>query len=118
MKAEEPKGEVGCNPEAVVEPMSEAVNPEEIAAADETSARQDAIARELPGYPTPRERLVGVFELQGHSFAEPVTHPEELAEQLVVLFDGAGISAWLDAKPSTVKTTRAVAEALVDAATS
>jgi AcrR family transcriptional regulator len=120
---------------------------------------QDAIARELPGYPTPRERLAGVFEIQGRSFAEPgfrgcalvtasaealpgevveevvteyrdwihnlffdlafaaqVTHPEELAEQLVVLFDGAAISAWLDAKPSTAKTTRAVAGALVDAA--
>ena len=107
---------------------------------------QDAIARELPGYRTPRERLVGVFEIQGQSFVEPgfrgcalvtasaealpgevveevvteyrdwihnllfdlafaaeVTHPEELAEQLVGLFGGgAGISAWLDAKPSTV----------------
>jgi AcrR family transcriptional regulator len=120
---------------------------------------QDALARDLPGYRTPRERLVGVFEIQGRSFVEPgfrgcalvtasaealpgevveevvteyrdwihnlffdlafaaeVAHPEELAEQLVVLFDGAGISAWLDAKPSTVNTTRAVAEALVDAA--
>ncbi len=120
---------------------------------------QDALARELPGYRTPRDRLVGVFEVQGQSFVEPgfrgcalvtasaealpgevveevvteyrdwihnlffdlafaaeATHPEELAEQLVVLFDGAGISAWLDARPSTVNTTRAVAEALVDAA--
>jgi AcrR family transcriptional regulator len=123
------------------------------------SRLQDALARDLPGYPTPRDRLVGVFEIQGRSFAEPgfrgcalvtasaealpgevveevvteyrdwihnmffdlafaaeVTHPEELAEQLVVLFDGAAISAWLDARPSTVNTTRAVAEALVDAA--
>jgi AcrR family transcriptional regulator len=120
---------------------------------------QDALARDLPGYPTPRDRLVGVFEIQGRSFVEPgfrgcalvtasaealpgevveevvteyrdwihnlffdlafaaeTTHPEELAEQLVVLFDGAAISAWLDARPSTVNTTRAVAEALVDAA--
>jgi AcrR family transcriptional regulator len=120
---------------------------------------QDALARDLPGYQTPRDRLVGVFEIQGRSFVEPgfrgcalvtasaealpgevveevvteyrdwihnlffdlaftaeVAHPEELAEQLVVLFDGAGISAWLDAKPSTVNTTRAVAAALVDAA--
>jgi AcrR family transcriptional regulator len=120
---------------------------------------QDALARDLPGYPTPRDRLVGVFEIQGRSFVEPgfrgcalvtasaealpgevveevvteyrdwihnlffdlafaaeATHPEELAEQLVVLFDGAAISAWLDARPSTVNTTRAVAEALVDAA--
>jgi AcrR family transcriptional regulator len=120
---------------------------------------QDALARELPRYRTPRERLVGVFEIQGQSFVEPgfrgcalvtasaealpgevveevvteyrdwihnlffdlafaaeVTHPEELAEQLVVLFDGAAISAWLDAKPSTVNTTRAVAQALIGAA--
>src|SRR5204863_79502 len=46
MKAEEPKGEVACNPEAVIEPVVEHVNAAEIAAADETSARQDAIARE------------------------------------------------------------------------
>ena len=120
---------------------------------------QDAVARELPRYNTPRERLVGVFEIQGQSFVEPgfhgcalvtasaealpgevveeivteyrdwlqnlffdlayaaeVPHPEELAEQLVVLFDGAGISAWLDRRPSTVNTSRAVAEALIDAA--
>jgi AcrR family transcriptional regulator len=119
---------------------------------------QDALARELPRYRTPRERLVGAFEIQGQSFVEPgfrgcalvtasaealpgevveevvteyrdwihnlffdlafaaeVTHPEELAEQLVVLFDGAAISAWLDAKPSTVNTTRAVAQALIGA---
>jgi hypothetical protein len=54
-----------------------------------------------------------IFDL---AFAAEATHPEELAEQLVVLFDGAAISAWLDARPSTVNTTRAVAEALVDAA--
>jgi AcrR family transcriptional regulator len=120
---------------------------------------QDALARDLPSYRTPRDRLVGVFEIQGRSFVEPgfrgcalvsasaealpgevveevvteyrdwihnmffdlafaaeATRPEELAEQLVVLFDGAAISAWLDARPSTVNTTRAVAEALVDAA--
>src|ERR1700746_9555 len=29
---------------------------------------QDALARDLPGYPTPRDRLVGVFEIQGRSF--------------------------------------------------
>lgn len=120
---------------------------------------QDAMTRELPRYKTPRERLVGVFEIQGQSFVEPgfqgcalvtasaealpgdvveevvtesrdwlqnlffdlafaaeVPHPEELAEQLVVLFDGAGISAWLDSRPSTVNTSRAVAEALIEAA--
>jgi ribonucleoside-diphosphate reductase alpha chain len=46
MKSEEPKGEVGCNPEATVEPMSEAVSVAEAEAADAASARQEAIARE------------------------------------------------------------------------
>jgi AcrR family transcriptional regulator len=50
------------------------------------------------------------------AFAAEAAHPEELAGQLVVLFDGAAISAWLDAKPSTVNTTRAIAAALIDAA--
>jgi len=34
---------------------------------------QDAVARELPRYNTPRERLVGVFEIQGQSFVEQVS---------------------------------------------
>jgi ribonucleoside-diphosphate reductase alpha chain len=46
MKAEEPKGEVACNPEAVVEPIDEAVSAAEAAAADDASARQEAQARE------------------------------------------------------------------------
>jgi ribonucleoside-diphosphate reductase alpha chain len=46
MKAEEPKGEIACNPEAVVEPLEEAVSAAEATAADDASARQEAIARE------------------------------------------------------------------------
>ena len=46
MKAEEPKGEVACNQEAVMEPLEEAISAAEAAAADETSARQEAIERE------------------------------------------------------------------------
>jgi len=46
MKAEEPKGEIACNPEAVVEPLDEAVSAAEAVAADDASARQEAIARE------------------------------------------------------------------------
>jgi len=119
----------------------------------------DAIERGLTRYATPRDRLVGVFELQGDAYAAPgfrgcafitasaealpddvvhevageyrdwvhnlflglafeahAPHPEALAEQLVVLYDGAGITAWMDQKPSTVNTSRAVATALVDAA--
>ncbi|HEX6715579.1 MAG TPA: adenosylcobalamin-dependent ribonucleoside-diphosphate reductase, partial [Pyrinomonadaceae bacterium] len=46
MKAEEPKGEIACNPEAVVEPLEETVSVAEATAADDASARQEAIARE------------------------------------------------------------------------
>jgi ribonucleoside-diphosphate reductase alpha chain len=46
MKAEEPKGEIACNPEAVVEPITGAVSPAEATAADDASARQEAQARE------------------------------------------------------------------------
>ena len=46
MKAEEPKGEIACNPEAVVEPLDEVVSAAEATAADDASARQEAIARE------------------------------------------------------------------------
>jgi len=56
---------------------------------------QDAVARELPRYNTPRERLVGVFEIQGQSFVEPGFHgcalvtasaealPGEVVEEIV-----------------------------------
>jgi ribonucleoside-diphosphate reductase alpha chain len=46
MKAEEPKGEIACNPEAVVEPMEEIVSQAEAIAANDSAARQEAIARE------------------------------------------------------------------------
>ena len=46
MKAEDPKGEIACNPEAVVEPIDESVSQAEAKAADDASARQEAIARE------------------------------------------------------------------------
>src|SRR5258705_4969511 len=46
MKAEEPKGEIACKPEAVVEPLEESVSVAEAAADDDVSARQEAIARE------------------------------------------------------------------------
>src|SRR5205085_1466938 len=45
MKAEEPKGEIACNPEAVIEPVEE-VSIAEATAADDASARQEAIERE------------------------------------------------------------------------
>ena len=121
---------------------------------------RERIARELEArYRTPRERLVGVFEVQGAIFAEPdfrgcafmcacaesetseavekateeyrlwvhslfldlayaagASAPETLARQLVVVFDGAGISAWLDHDPAVAKFSAGAAKALVDAA--
>jgi AcrR family transcriptional regulator len=124
---------------------------------DATRERMD---RELAArFDTPRERLLGVFEVQGLSFTEPgfrgcafvganaessagtsveeltedyrnwvralfvdlakeagATDPEGLARQLVLLYDGAGISAWMDHDPGIAKTARTVAAALIDAA--
>ena len=118
------------------------------------------MTRELQArYRTPKERLVGVFEVQGLSFTDPhfrgcaiirasaeaspgsaveeesdsVRHwvhalffelaqqagardPKSLALQLVLLYDGAGISALLDRDPSAETAARTVAAALVDAA--
>lgn len=127
-------------------------------------ARHDAtsngMSRELEArYATAKERLVGVFEVQGLSFADPAfrgcafisanadapnipaveeashnyrdwvhslfldlateagaADPKLLAQQLVLLYDGSGISAWLDNDRTADNTARTVAAALVDAA--
>jgi AcrR family transcriptional regulator len=125
------------------------------------AAAREGMMRELASrYRTPRERLVGVFEVQGLWFAEPgfrgcafisasaearpgsaveevadeyrawvrslfldlaqeagVTDPELLARQLVLLYDGAGISAWMDRDPTSAIAARTLAATLVDAAT-
>jgi hypothetical protein len=117
--------------------------------------------RELAArYPTPRKRLIGVFEVRGLSLAEPgfrgcafisasvearpgstveevadeyrawvrslfldlaheagVSDPERLAQQLALLYDGAGISAWMDRDPTAAIAARTIAAALVDVAT-
>jgi AcrR family transcriptional regulator len=124
---------------------------------DRTRERMD---RELAArFDTPRERLLGVFEVQGLLFTEPgfhgcafvganaesspgtsveevtedyrswlhslffdlateagATDPQGLARQLVLLYDGAGISAWMDHDPSVANTARTVAASLIDAA--
>jgi AcrR family transcriptional regulator len=117
------------------------------------------MTRRLARYPTPRERLLGVFDVQGLMFREPgfrgcafaranaeapegtsaeevsETHrawlhslfvdlardagapdPEPLARQLMLLYDGAAISAWMDHNPNAARAARSVAAALVDAA--
>jgi AcrR family transcriptional regulator len=45
-----------------------------------------------------------------------VTEPEELARQLHLLYDGAGVSARMDRDPSAATTARTAAAALLDAA--
>jgi AcrR family transcriptional regulator len=123
-------------------------------------ATRERMTRELTArFDTPRECLLGVFEVQGLLFAEPgfhgcafvganaessagssveevtedyrkwlhslffdlakeagATDPQGLARQLVLLYDGAGISAWMDNDPSVANTARTVAAALVDSA--
>ena len=123
-------------------------------------ATRERMAQELAArYPSPRQRLIGVFEVQGLSFADPgfrgcafvgakaqarpggavdevageyrawlhalfvdlaheagAADPKGLAQQLVLIFDGAGISAWMDRDPSAEAAARAVAAAVVDAA--
>jgi AcrR family transcriptional regulator len=125
-----------------------------------TATREDMMRELAARYRTPVERLVGVFDVQGQSFADPgfrgcafisasaearpgsaveevaneyrawvrslfldlaqeagVTDPERLARQLVLLYDGAGISAWMDRDPTAAVAARTVAAVLVDAAT-
>jgi AcrR family transcriptional regulator len=124
------------------------------------AATQERMSRELQArYPTPKQRLVGVFEVQGLSFNDPgfrgcafvsakaearpggaveevsdeyrtwvhalfydlaqqagAKDAKSLAQQLVLLYDGAGISAWMDRDPSAEIAARTVAAFLVDAA--
>jgi AcrR family transcriptional regulator len=110
-------------------------------------------------FETPRDRLLGIFEVQGLSFIEPgfrgcafvsanaesspgssveevtedyrnwvrslffdsakeagATDPEHLARQLVLLYDGAGISAWMDHDANVAEAAQTVAAALIDSA--
>lgn len=123
-------------------------------------ATEQRMADELERrYATPRQRLIGVFEVQGLAFTDPgfrgcafvsasaeappggaveqeadsyrawvhslfldlatragAPDPAGLAQQLVLLYDGAGISAWLDRDPTARTAAATVAEALVGAA--
>jgi AcrR family transcriptional regulator len=127
-------------------------------------ARDEAIRKRMirqlaDRYKTARERLLGVFDVQGGTFIDPRFHgcafarasaegpagtcieevsvghrawlrsllldlakeagagnPEELARQLMLLYDGAAISAWMDHNPSAATAARSVATTLVDAA--
>ncbi|MFE4828197.1 TetR/AcrR family transcriptional regulator [Streptomyces sp. NPDC056672] len=124
------------------------------------AATAERMERELRArYDTPKERLIGAFEVQGLSFTEPgfrgcafvsassdappggvvdraaqdyrawlhdlfqdlakragATDARSLAQQLVLLYDGAGISAWMDSDPSAENAARALAAVVVNAA--
>ena len=68
------------------------------------------------------EKATEEYRLWVHSlfldlaYAAGAPDPETLAGQLVVLYDGAGISAWLDHNPAVAKVSAGAAKALVDVA--
>ncbi len=123
-------------------------------------ARQERIKNGLARYETPRERLLGVFDVLGEVFARPgfrgcaflnasaeatagsavadvsglsrawvrslftelsqaagAADPDRLAQQLVLLYDGATVAARMDHEPTAAAAARAVATVLLDAAT-
>jgi AcrR family transcriptional regulator len=122
-------------------------------------ARQARTLRKLERFDTPRERLLGVFDVLGEYIVQPdfhgcafmnasaespaggvveevsnesrawtrslfadlgraagVTDPDALAWQLVLLYDGAMVSARMDRNHHAAANARVVATALVDAA--
>ncbi len=119
--------------------------------------RRERMLRGLARYDTPRERLLGVFDVLADSFLDPGFHgcafinasaearpgsaieqatddyrawvrslflelaaaagardPEQLATQLVLLYDGATIGARMDRDPAVAAAARAVASTLLD----
>ena len=127
------------------------------------TARQERIRSKLTRYDTPRDRLLGVFDILGELFAEPnyrgcaflrasseqaqggvdnsvgevcdnsrawvrrlfvdlatdagASNPAVLAGQLVLLYDGATVSAQMDHDKQAGAAARSVAALLLDAAT-
>jgi len=122
-------------------------------------ARRDRITQWLARYGTPREKLLGVFDLLGELIAESnfrgcaflrasaearpgsstrsacddsrawmrslfaelaqsagAANPDRLAQQLVLLYDGATVSAQMDHDPGAAVAARAMAASLLDAA--
>lgn len=123
-------------------------------------ARQERLRNGLARYDTPRERLLGVFDVLGELIAQPgfrgcafpsasaeasagsaveevsgqsrtwvrslftelsqaagAADPEHLAQQLVLLYDGATAATRMDHGPTAAAAARAVATVLLDAAT-
>jgi AcrR family transcriptional regulator len=120
--------------------------------------REQRITEKLAGCGTPRERLLGVFDLLGERFADPsfrgcaflrasaesrssdsvrqvcddsrawlralftdlgreagVADADQLAGQLMLLYDGALVGAQMDRDATAASTARIVAEAMLDA---
>jgi AcrR family transcriptional regulator len=120
-------------------------------------ARQARLREGLAKYTTPRERLLGVFDILGQIIAEPsyrgcafvkagaeavagggiravcedtrrwlhdlfielsqdagAIDPKALAQQLLMLYDGASISAEMDRNPEAARAARAAAAALLE----
>jgi AcrR family transcriptional regulator len=123
--------------------------------------RRERILAGLERFDTPRDRLLGVFDLLAEFAAAPTFRgcafynasaespadgvvqevcddyrswtrglftdlardagakdPQALAAQLVILYDGSSVGARMDRTPAAATTSRAVAAALLDAATS
>ncbi len=123
-------------------------------------ARQARMQSKLERFKTPRDRLLGVFDVMGELFAEPTfrgcafvrasaearpgsgvkdvcddtrawtrtlftdlareagaADPETLAQQLVLLYDGALISAQMDGNTGAAAAARTAASMMLDAAT-
>jgi AcrR family transcriptional regulator len=123
-------------------------------------ARQVRMSARLAQYASPRERLLGVFDLMGEIYAQPsfrgcafvrasaetrpgssvkdvcdgsrswirslftdlaeqagAIDPAALAQQLVLLYDGATVSAQMDANPGAAQAARGIAAALLERAT-
>lgn len=123
------------------------------------AARRARLENHLLRYRTPREKLLGVFDLQSEIAGEQgfrgcafirasselapgsplkqvcdltrawlrgvlrdlardagAQHPEQLAGQLVLLYDGAAVAAQMDGERDAARRARATAAALIDAA--
>src|SRR5258705_10792756 len=121
-------------------------------------ARRARIERGLARFKTPRDKLLGVFDLLGEFVADPrfrgcafmrasaeakdgglvqaaversrawmrellvllarnagAAHPERLAQQLAVIYDGATVSGQLDRDPHVAREAKAMAATLLDA---
>ena len=79
-----------------------------------TGRPTDRPADRPTGRPTDRPAAVAVADLARDAGA---IDPDALAQQLVMLYDGASVSAQMDHNYAAARTARPIAETLLDAAT-